>query len=731
MAEDPRFLLHFKTKAKFEEKLADGTVSENRHLCFIKDEGLIWCRGKYYADSSKLDELTSIYNGWSIGQSNGSTLTITLTGKEWDEETREWKDISKTLTINPATQSVAGLLSATDKTKLDGLNTTNVSNITFGSNANNVTVTISKDNGNSSDTSTTSNLPAASSTSAGTMSSTDKIEHDRISTVNFALGAVTPNATTVTIAASKTNITNGSSVTNNITIPGATSTAAGVMSATDKTELDRISTTNFSLGAVTPTTTTVGIAASKTNVTNGSTAANNITIPAVTETSAGVMSSADKAKLNDINIPTGGIDFSGEDTDIINGAGQSVDLMAKFPSTVVTNITGVSTTTTAATINFTRSAKDTLDYNAATSNTVTIPGASTTAAGLMSSTDKTEHDRISTVNFTLGAVTPAASTVQIAASKTNVSNGQSTANNITLPAATSTLAGVMTAADKVKLDTTLPNQITAETTARQQADNNLQSQITSTANALGSYTVNSIKISTNPVITGANANVTGYTQPSTTSAITASDTINGALGKLERGLNNEISNRGTAINSLRTELSGQISTEITNRTNADSNLQSQINANKSSIDNYTINGFKVSTNPVIGGANINITGYSQPSATSALTASDTINSALGKLERSINNEISNRQSADTNLSNQLTSLKNDFESKITELENNVNNIISQQLQELQKSMIKTIEFLGVKYTPDSNGNIVIPVHYVDSMPPSPEEDNVYLIPSTV
>lgn len=46
-----------------------------------------------------------------------------------------------------------------------------------------------------------------------------------------------------------------------------------------------------------------------------------------------------------------------------------------------------------------------------------------------------------------------------------------------IPAASSTKAGVMTAADKVKLDTTLPNQIAAETAARKAAINALQGEL--------------------------------------------------------------------------------------------------------------------------------------------------------------------------------------------------------------------------------------------------------------
>jgi hypothetical protein len=374
-AEDPRFLLHFKTLAKFNEKLADGTVSADKHLVFIKDAKQVWFKGTYYADNIKMDGITDFYNGWSITQSSATTLTITLTGKRWNASTRAWKAISKPLSVNSATQSIAGLMSAADKVKLDGLNINNVSNISFSSDAAKVTATISKDNGNAADTSTTVNLPVASSTSAGSMSATDKIELDRISTANFALGAVTP----------------------------------------------------------------------------------------------------------------------------------------------------------------------------------------------------------------------AASTVGIAASKTTISTGASATNNITLPAATRSVAGVMTAADKVKLDVTLPNLI-----------NNNKTNI-------DNYTVNGFKISTNPVLDGADIKITGYTKPSTTGALAAADSVNGALGKLEKKLDDE----------------------VTNRTNAVSNLTNTVNSNKSTIDNYTINGAKISTNPkitvTVGGSGNAVTAASFSGTVLTLTKGATHN----------------------------------------------------------------------------------------------------------
>lgn len=374
-AEDPRFLLHFKTLAKFNEKLADGTVSADKHLVFIKDAKQVWFKGTYYADNIKMDGITDFYNGWSITQSSATTLTITLTGKRWNASTRAWEAISKPLSVNSATQSIAGLMSAADKVKLDGLNINNVSNISFSSDAAEVTATISKDNGNAADTSTTVNLPVASSTSAGSMSATDKIELDRISTANFALGAVTP----------------------------------------------------------------------------------------------------------------------------------------------------------------------------------------------------------------------AASTVGIAASKTTISTGASATNNITLPAATQSAAGVMTAADKVKLDVTLPNLIDSNKTN------------------IDNYTVNGFKISTNPVLDGADIKITGYTKPSTTGALAAADSVNGALGKLEKKLDDE----------------------VTNRTNAVSNLTNTVNSNKSTIDNYTINGAKISTNPkitvTVGGSGNAVTTASFSGTVLTLTKGATYN----------------------------------------------------------------------------------------------------------
>lgn len=564
-AEDPRFLLHFKTLAKFNEKLADGTVSADKHLVFIKDAKQVWFKGTYYADNVKMDGITDFYNGWSITQSSATTLTITLTGKRWNANTRAWEAISKPLSVNSVTQSVAGLMSAADKVKLDGLNINNVSNISFSSNAAKVTATISKDNGNAADTSTTVNLPVASSTSAGSMSATDKIELDRINTANFALGAVTPAASTVGIAASKTNVTDGTTAANNITLPAATQSAAGVLTAADKTKVDRITGTNHVISQPTTTATSRVITITGINPTDNKAVSSSITLPEVSETQAGLASASDKKTLNAIKTLGNSSHLNDDNCWTRTASNVAINFTC-------TDVSGNST-----------------DTDAKSEHSVNIGAASSTLAGVMTSTDKTELDRITTANFALGAVTPAASSVAIAATKTTISTGVSAANNITLPAATASVAGVMTAADKVKLDTTLPNLINSNKTT------------------IDNYTVNGIKISTNPVVTGANTKVTGYSKPTTTGAIAATDSINGALGKLEKKLDDE----------------------VTNRTNAVSNLTNTVNSNKSTIDNYTINGAKISTNPkitvTVGGSGNAVTTASFSGTVLTLTKGATYN----------------------------------------------------------------------------------------------------------
>ena len=518
---------------------------------FVTSEGCYyrldnWANRHTASGWTKLQVIDTEFNSLSahgadkIKNFTTSPSTVTLNYNTWRSST---VNEDGTAVINAATQSAAGVLSAADKTKLDGLNTDSINNISVKSDANKATITFVSDNGNEEDISTTIDFPISTSSAAGTMSAKDKTELDRINTANFALGAVTPAASTVGIAASKTNVTDGTTAANNITLPAATQSAAGVLSAADKTKVDRITGTNHVISQPTTTATSRVITITGINPTDNKAVSSSITLPEVSETQAGLASASDKKTLNAIKT----LGKSSHLKDDGCWTRTASDVAINF---TCTDVSGNST-----------------DTDAKSEHSVNIGAASSTLAGVMTSTDKTELDRITTANFALGAVTPAASSVAIAATKTTISTGVSAANNITLPAATASVAGVMTAADKVKLDTTLPNLINSNKTT------------------IDNYTVNGIKISTNPVVTGANTKVTGYSKPTTTGAIAATDSINGALGKLEKKLDDE----------------------VTNRTNAVSNLTNTVNNNKTTIDNYTVGGIKISANPkVANGTNTTV-----------------------------------------------------------------------------------------------------------------------------
>ena len=518
---------------------------------FVTSEGCYyrldnWANRHTASGWTKLQVIDTEFNSLSahgadkIKNFTTSPSTVTLNYNTWRSST---VNEDGTAVINAATQSAAGVLSAADKTKLDGLNTDSINDISVTSNANKATITFVSDNGNKEDISTTIDFPISTTTAAGTMSAKDKTELDRISTANFALGAVTPAASTVGIAASKTNVTDGTTAANNITLPAATQSAAGVLSAADKTKVDRITGTNHVISQPTTTATSRVITITGINPTDNKAVSSSITLPEVSETQAGLASASDKKTLNAIKTLGNSSHLNDDNCWTRTASNVAINFTC-------TNVSGNST-----------------DTDAKSEHSVNIGAASSTLAGVMTSTDKTELDRITTANFALGAVTPAASSVAIAATKTTISTGVSAANNITLPAATASVAGVMTAADKVKLDTTLPNLINSNKTT------------------IDNYTVNGIKISTNPVVTGANTKVTGYSKPTTTGAIAATDSINGALGKLEKKLDDE----------------------VTNRTNAVSNLTNTVNNNKTTIDNYTVGGIKISANPkVANGTNTTV-----------------------------------------------------------------------------------------------------------------------------
>ena len=171
----------------------------------------------------------------------GTQLSFKVKTSTKDKANNQYgEEVEATKNLLSVTQTLAGVMSAADKVKLDGLDPNSLTDISAASDANKVTVTVTKDNGLNADTTETFDLPQVSATKAGTMTAKDKVELDRISTANFALGAVTPNETTVGIAATKTVIEDGTVEQNPITLPASTAEKAGVQSAADKKLFDSL-----------------------------------------------------------------------------------------------------------------------------------------------------------------------------------------------------------------------------------------------------------------------------------------------------------------------------------------------------------------------------------------------------------------------------------------------------------------------------------------------------------
>ena len=92
-------------------------------------------------------------------------------------------------------------------------------------------------------------------------------------------------------------------------------------------------------------------------------------------------------------------------------------------------------------------------------------------------------------------------------------------------------------------------------------------------------------------------------------------------------------------------------------------LEGQLDEAKKAIDAYTVNNKAISTNPVLNGGDIEITGYAKLEATGeqeVISAEDTVNEAVAKLEKNINLVIAD-QTADLNgVNNRLDAIEEDL-----------------------------------------------------------------------
>jgi hypothetical protein len=347
------------------------------------------------AEEATSDALpNTMVTGVSEISRDDSKLTFKVNTSTKDVSNNQYGESNEAIKeLLPVTQSLAGVMSAADKIKLDGLDENALTDISADSDASKVTVTVTKDNGLNADTTETFDLPQASDTKAGTMTAKDKVELDRITTVNFALGDVTPNETSIGIAATKTVIEDGTVEQNPITLPASTAEKAGVQTAADKKLFDSLPPNiirGFNGRVQRHNMVDIYLDLSTINPDTGvyednpiENAIRHLNIPPATNKAAGVQTAADK-KLFD-SLPESFVLASGSNLEISDSEVTIIHAGAKLDS----------------------------------ESGVYVKGS----------------------RYVMG----------------------------TIPAATKTTAGVMTAADKTNLDETLPNAIAKEIEDRQKA----------------------------------------------------------------------------------------------------------------------------------------------------------------------------------------------------------------------------------------------------------------------
>lgn len=174
---------------------------------------------------------------------------------------------------------------------------------------------------------------------------------------------------------------------------------------------------------------------------------------------------------------------------------------------------------------------------------------------------------------------------------------------------------------------------------------------------IDAYTINGKAISSNPALIASDIALTGYTKPEEAGAVTAEDNIMQAIGKLEASITEAAGGGVLSVN-------GQTGAVTIAPGTADGSIVvtggSDIvvtgwnkKADKSVIDAYTVNGVAISSNPVLDGTKITLAGYSTGEASLPIETTDTVNSAIGKLEKTIND---NKSGNDTTVNSIKTSV---------------------------------------------------------------------------
>ena len=337
------------------------------------------------------------------------------------------------------------------------------------------------------------------------------------------------------------------------------------------------------------------------------------------------------------------------------------DIIDSLPDTVLSNVSSTvekTGTTNKINVNNKKRGSDELYVNN-TDSSVTLVSSTDTEAGLMAAADKKLFDSMPKMWLTENTtITTAADKVTVVQPISRVIDGvYADSGNLyrDIPAATTTTAGIMTAADKVRLDTGVAEDIQAEREAREAADRQLQSNIDAEAS------------------TRSQADTAlGNRITTESSDREAADTALG--GRIDK----EIADRGDAIDAvtdkINTEIADRkaaITAEETARTQADEALRTDLNAEvtraKNAENNITAN-YQSADSAINTRISTEIADRKQADTELQQAISAETTRATGKeaeLSTAISNETTERQKGDQ-----------DNNTKITEVSNQLNGFIA-------------------------------------------------------
>lgn len=330
------------------------------------------------------------------------------------------------------------------------------------------------------------------------------------------------------------------------------------------------------------------------------------------------------------------------------------DIIDSLPDTVLSNVSSTvekTGTTNKINVNNKKRGSDEL-YVDNTDSSVTLVSSTDTEAGLMAAADKKLFDSMPNMWLTeQSTITASADKVTVAQSISRVQDGvykQSGNLSRDIPAATTTTAGVMTAADKVRLDTGVAEDIQAEREAREAADRQLQSNIDAEAS------------------TRSQADTAlGNRITTESSDREAADTALG--GRIDK----EITDRGDAIDTV----TGKINTEVadrkaaitaeeTARTQADEALRTDLDAEviraKNAENNITAN-YQSADSAINTRISTEIADRKQADTELQQAISAETTRATGKeaeLSTAISTETSERQKGDQDNNTRITEVSN-------------------------------------------------------------------------